>query len=284
MTSWRIIPYVLVVFLVTGGCAILKGRGESADPERVLHNIVDDIKRSIAFVQVQTQVEGVRYEGTAFLIAKYNRLHILAACRHTFFDTSNFRDTVIIPDTARIRIKFHSHDKSYKGQVLIEQLKRDIAILGVIVDEGTLKSLDLAPVQFATAPEIMDGVEVACTGYDLTQKWDRFNQTYHWLTTHRGIISCTFAIGPKADYKFVDLFQVDMLINKGSSGAPVYLAADGRIVGMNKGFKGQEKGGLLVNYGLANCVPAWAIMKLFNEWRRSIQTSDTTSNLQKSEA
>lgn len=272
----RKVIFTLILFAI---CARATPSEQHPAEEVTLHksfpDIVDQIKRAIAYLEVGTNVKGCSKQGTAFLIDKNG---ILATCYHTVFDTGTHQGEPMIPDTSRIYVKFHVHDKSFKAQVVICRDDRDIAILRIRAEPGHLDSSNVLPATFARVDDIREGVDVASTGYDLTQQSKRFGRTYFWPTTHRGIVSSVRWVGPGVHDEFLDSFQADMLVNKGASGSPIYLAKDGRVIGMNTGFMGQQKEGILVNYGLANCVPAWAISKLYHDWIKSTRSSNVTNS------
>lgn len=270
--------FILVVCAsITCGQTELENNAENKQSgQKSFPDIVDQIKRGVAYLEVETNIKGQSKIGTAFLIHK---LGILATCRHTLFDTSSYEGKPMVPDTSQIYVKFHEHETSYKAQLLIQRKDRDIAIIQVKANRARLDSLDLLPITFGRSNEIREGLDIACTGYDLTQKTKKFDKTYYWLTTHRGIVSCVFAIGPEESQEFVDFFQADILINWGVSGSPVYLADNGKVVGMCEGFMVQKKEELVLSSGLANCIPAWAICKLFTNWVDSVKAVVDTSGV-----
>ncbi|MCK4606791.1 MAG: trypsin-like peptidase domain-containing protein [candidate division Zixibacteria bacterium] len=281
--SFMIVASIVFALLPIAPHVAGQGTDKEAIIEQSFPDVVDKMKRSIASVGVRTNVDSIEKRGTAFLIYLAADHGLLATCRHTLLKPSMHKDMRVIPDTSRIYVTFHEHEEVFKAQVLVDQEERDIAIICIELKQAKADSLELLPVNLAKAREIRDGLDIGCTGYDLTQKTKRFDKTYLWLTTHRGVVSCTFAIGPTQGEEFIDHFQADMLVNKGASGSPVYKAGDGRVIGMCQGFKGKEKEGLLVNHGLANCVPIWAVYKLLIDWVELHRSPDTTKITQEAE-
>ncbi len=169
--------------------------------------------------------------------------------------------------------KVELEDTWDRAEIFTERQDRDIALLRVLVASSVQDSLGLAAVSTQKTSLIVEGMEIGCTGYDLAQTSKRFNKTYIWPTTHKGVVSSTFKIGPSVNQQFLDGFQADIIINKGTSGSPIYSAKDGLVIGMCRGFKGIELGDIVINYGLAVCVPIWAIDKLFMSYQDSVRNS-----------
>ncbi len=266
--------FVGLVFL--GGTATPVQPNAAEDPvaQTSFPDIVSSIKNGIAYVNVSTSIPSIASKGTAFLIDKSG---VLATCSHIFFDTLKYGRSVGIPDTSHILVRFHYHQNFYKAAVVASREDRDIALLQVSFRPGEVDSLNVVPVQLGSTEETREGVDLACAGYDLDQRTRPFGRTYHWLTTHRGILSCAEWIGPEGDQEFLNSFQADMLVNRGASGSPVYLAESGRVIGMIKGFQGQDTCGVTINYGLADCVPIWAIVRLLLQWQTPVAAPDTAA-------
>jgi hypothetical protein len=224
---------------------------------------VNEIKKSIAVIRVGTNNRFVK-QGTAFLI---DSVGVLATCSHILFDTTNYEGSNIIPDTSKISIKFNNSKHFINAEILISRKDRDITLIFPKIALNTWirlrDSLQIRPVSIGESYEVQDGLDIACTGYDLGQSSNDFNELHYWTTTHKGIVSCTYAIGPTEAGIFLDRFQADMLINQGASGSPIYRSDNGTVIGMFRAFKSTIINGTPVNYGIAECVPIWAIDNLF---------------------
>jgi hypothetical protein len=253
--------YSLGIFLsFISGCFPLRAQEIPEQNERDFCDIVNEMKASIAYLNVCTNVDSIAIVGTAFLIDSRG---YLATCAHAFFDTVRQDSVTLIPDTSRVYLKFELAREFLRAQIVAVRIDRDISILQLAEDQPGTASIPMRQVSFAETRDICDGLDIACTGYDLAGQTDlRFGRTYRRLTTHRGIISSIFVVGPADTLEFLDAFQADMLINPGASGSPVYEASTGKVVGMIKGTRGKELLGVPINFGLADCVPGWAIIRL----------------------
>ncbi len=267
----------LLVFL-QGGCSV--GRAERPTEERRtatedgqkrelrFPDVVREIKRCAAFVEIRTNNDTLLRKGTAFLL---DRSGIAATCWHNLFETTHVDPgTAIVPDTAKIFLQFFDRKPVYQATMVDQEPGKDIALLQVAIPVDDYSKYSLAPIEFTHVSEIEEGLDVGCTGYDLGQKSDTFGREFKWFSTHRGIVSCRMDIGASEKDEDLTQFQASMLVNKGSSGAPVYRADDGRLVGMVKSFMGRELPGAVVNYGIANCVPALAIAKLYEKYKQRL--------------
>lgn len=259
-----IISILLVLPFHQVSCSENEGK-ETEFPE-----IVEQIKHSIAYVEVHTNVKGKSITGTSFVLQLMGDFVVLATARHILRDSLYEDGKWIVPNVREIYVRFALADTFYKAEILTERQDRDIALLRLIVAGSVQDSLGLAVVSTQKSSLIVEGMEIGCTGYDLAQITKRFDNTYIWLSTHKGVVSSTFKIGPSANQQFLDGFQVDIIINKGTSGSPIYSAKDGLVIGMCRGFKGFKLGDIVINYGLAECVPIWAVDKLFMSYRDSV--------------
>ena len=261
----------MILSVLAGCCGFAKVCRTSEEGGQEFHQVVQGVKSGVAYFDVRTDDPGLSATGTAFLLSNTG---LVVTCWHTLYDTANHMGRKGVPDTDQIYLNFDTHGRIYKAEVLHHSQAKDVALLRINLTQAKCDSFRLNPVVLGTVDLVHEGEDVACTGYDLSQTWKRFGRKYHWLTTHRGIISCVFTIGPSSKEHYLDRFQIDALVNKGASGGPVYLAESGVVVGMVQSFKGKERDGLVVNYGLANCTPVWKILKTVTEWRASATESD----------
>lgn len=243
------------------------------DMELEFPEIVEKIKNSIAYVEVHTNLKGKPKVGTSFVLQIIDDFVVLATARHILRDSILNDGKYIVPNVKEIYIKFELSNTFYEAEIIAERKDRDIALILAKIASSAQDSLGLAAVSTQKTSLIVEGMEIGCTGYDLAQTSKRFNKTYIWPTTHKGVVSSTFKIGPSENQQFLDGFQADIIINKGTSGSPIYSAKDGLVIGMCRGFKGFELGDIVINYGLAEFVPIWAVDKLFMSYRDSIQNS-----------
>jgi len=235
--------------------------------------IVEKIKSSIAYVEVQTNLKGKPKVGTSFVLQLIDDYVVLATARHILRDSLLNDGKYIVPNVREIYIKFELSNTFYKAEIITERQDRDIALILAKIASSAQDSLGLAVVSTQKTSLIKEGMEIGCTGYDLVQITERFGKTYIWPTTHKGVVSSTFWIGPSPDQNFLEGFQADIIVNKGASGSPIYSVKDGRVIGMCRGFKGIQSGDILINFGLAVCIPIWAVDKRFMSYRDSIRNS-----------
>ncbi len=251
---------LLVFVIILGGNC----RAQTA-PDTIKTNsfpsIVERMKCGIACVEVGTNIKNVTSKGTAFILFHGDGIGLLVTCRHVFRDLK-YKDTAVVADLDSISVTFHDTNRPFKAVLLKEEQTHDVAILGMILDKNTKDSLKLIPVELEGTSAIIEGTEIACTGYNLMLDTVAFGRHYQWASTHKGIISCKKSIGPAGGPTFTELFRTDMIFNKGISGSPVYLAENGRVVGMAAGGFGiaTDNAGNLP-FGESYCIPLWAISK-----------------------
>lgn len=230
--------------------------------EKPLPEVINQIKKSLAYVEAKTNVEGVVKQGTGFLITLVDNIGVLATCRHILFEPGEYEGQKVLPDTSRIMVRFHNHKQFVNAYLLADREDRDIALLCVILDTLLSESYALSHITAAKVPETEEGMEAAYTGYDLTQHTKKFGKLYLWPTTHRGIISSLRLIGPEGDVEFLDYIQLDVVSNKGASGSPAYLARSGKVIGIVTGMLAKEVEDVTVGFGITNCQPIWAVFRL----------------------
>jgi len=225
--------------------------------------IVERIKHSLALVRVKTNIDSVFICGTAFVIHKRG---IMATCAHVVFDTKVIaEDCTLRTDTSDITLEFHANSQVCKARVIGVRPDKDIAILEIVSDSVSGLTCPLYPIVPGPSIKLQEGDDVACTGYDLIQQQERSGRIYNRLTTHRGIVSSMFWIDVDDSRRLLEQFQMDALVNEGASGAPVYRADNGAVIGMISSFKGLAVEGsvIKVNYGIANCVAFTYILNLY---------------------
>lgn len=252
-----ITPLFLGFLLIVANASISAADSLSIGPAKPFPQVVREAKDALVFVQVSTNVDTLVIQATGFIVLPSL---LMTTCAHPFFDQDTIGSTVIIPDTSRILVQFQNAKRGFRAQLVTHRRDRDVALLQVIPNQSGLDSVAVRPLLLAKTQELEEGLEIAVSGYDLSgQPVKMFGQIRHRATTHKGIVSSLLLVGPSGEPEFVDSFQADMLVNRGVSGAPVYRASDGQVVGMVKSFQGKEISGVPVNFGLVNCVPAWAI-------------------------
>lgn len=238
-------------------------------------NLVDSLKRSIAFVQVKTDKSPIVMMGTAFVTGWCDGRLLLSTCYHTLFRASINRDSgEVKPDTSLIHIVFEGETNvtTRPARVMISREDRDIAILGIPMSLDSAKALRILALKSCSTDEIRVGLAVASTGYSLSLITTEFGKQHVWTLTYSGIINSVRIVGPESDQTLIDFLQVDMLLNEGASGSPIYRMSDGRVVGMfNELMGGTTKDGVLVPLGVSSCVPAWAIYKLIDDYADSVE-------------
>jgi S1-C subfamily serine protease len=269
---------VLILASLQSGCSLGKAEmpaeerktATKDDNKRELRfpEVESEIKRSVAFVEIRTNNDKILRTGTAFLL---DRSGVAATCWHVLFETTQvIPRTLVVPDTSKIWVQFSDRKTIYHAKLVAEQPDRDIVLLQVEIPSDHYDKYGLAPIGFAYVSEIEEGLDVGCTGYELSQKSDTFGREFKWFTTDKGIVSSRQDIGPSENKEYLTQFQISMPITKGASGAPVYRAEDGRLLGMVQSVKGEKLPGGMVNSRLANCIPAWAIAKLYQEYKQRL--------------
>lgn len=265
-----ILASIVFLCIASTSCVVSASRNGNIDFPKV----VERIKSTIGCVEVQSDIPGVNRTGTTFLI---DSTGIMVTCRHVVIDTfitsivvvdSVFgdtvqRDTIGITDSSRIIVRLPGTDAVFRARIVAERKDRDVVLLQLeksYVSSSRRDSL-ITP---GTVNDISEGEEVGCTGFDLGQTQTRPGLVDFVLTTHRGIISAKIHGGP-ADQPFTDMFQLDMLVNGGASGGPVYRAADGVVLGIVQSVKIRHIGDEAVGLGIANCQPIWVALKMFYE-------------------
>lgn len=249
----------LIIFLIISQCTISAQSRITSNAEPFC-DVISKIKFSIGYLNICTNVDSLAVTGTAFII---DQRGYLATCAHPFFDTTSRDSILLIPDTSRIYVKLETSDKFFRVCISSYRIDRDIVILKFLPNQAGLSPNLFIPVAFGETIDICEGLDIACTGYDLAGQTDiKFGRIYRRLTTHKGIISAVFAVGPADSLEFLETFQADMLINKGASGSPVYEVETGKVLGMVKGMRGRELMGIPISFGLADCVPSWSIIRV----------------------
>ncbi|MFH1374473.1 MAG: serine protease [bacterium] len=240
-------------------------------------DIVAEVRRSVALVKVKTDIKNVFALGTAFILKYKDDKAYLASAYHTFFEPIKHEDTVVISDTSRVEIMFDSDNSFRPAHVVFTRKSKDIALVTVDIPLDSLQQLGLLALSLGKVKTIREGASVASTGYNFLQRTVDFGQWRYWPTTYKGIISSVRAISPEGEPPFIDRFQVDLPLNQGASGSPVYLTSDKTVVGMFNKFATQESGDATVPVGLAYCIPSWAIHNCLADYLKELQNSDTTS-------
>ncbi len=229
--------------------------GEPSDSTSELSFVINVIKTSLAHVEVPSLDSSPAKHGTSFIVAnsKNGRI-ILATCKHLFINKECTDSMAIDCDTSAIRVFLHKDPyQPYGANLLYLDSARDIALIDVT--EPDLSKRHIQKVKFADIWDLNDGEMLACTGYDLTQYTIRDTQIYYWPSSHTGILSCKQVESVGDTMKVIKLLQADMMVNKGSSGSPVYRAYDGRVCGMVMSFQDARLGDFPINAGLVNIVP-----------------------------
>lgn len=272
LTKNRILRGVMVVTM-SATC------GTAQDTANVdsFPDIVAEVRRSVALVEVKTDLKDVSVGSTAFILTYKDGKVYLASAYHTFFGLIKHKDTVVVPDTSCVKIMFDPDNSFRPAHVVFTRKSKDIALVTVDIPIDTVRELGLLSLSLGEAKTIREGASVASTGYNFAQKTVDFGQWHYWPTTYKGIISSVRAISPEGVPPFIDRFQVDLLLNKGASGSPVYLTSDKTVVGMFNQFTTKESGDATIPVGLAFCIPSWAITNCLVECLRELQNSDTTS-------
>ncbi|MCP4569405.1 MAG: trypsin-like peptidase domain-containing protein [FCB group bacterium] len=271
---------ILISILLTVFATTIEIAGQNDLDTDHFPDMVKKVRKSLAIVKVGTNLEGIAKFGTAFILTSRGNTTFLASTYHTFFDSSEYRRTVLdsfsilIPDTSLIEIKFDVAESFRPAHVVTTLEDRDIAIITSYVPVDSIKVLNLKSLQLGDVEIIVEGVAVAATGYNLTQRTNDFNRLQYWPTTYKGIISSVRSIGPNVERQYIDRFQVDMLLNKGASGSPIYRVSDGLVVGMFNKFAHSPKDDS-APLGLAFCVPAWAISNCVIDYFDRTEIPDT---------
>ena len=259
---------VFVLFLFSQSCY-----SQDAILDNIsLPHIITKIKNSVVWIQIGTNEPTKFNFGTGFIgyidsMDSNNTQGFVAiiTANHLLFKQVIVDSQLIIPDTSQIRITFNNNEESLEATFLGHREDKDIAIIGIRLPDTMISRLSISPVSFGAVRNLQEGIEVGCTGYDLTRISRSFSQTYRWAFSHRGIVSLVKATGPKGKGQIIDNFVADMMINMGSSGSPVYLTSTGEVVGMVRSFKKAEHDEVTQNSGLATCVPSWAIILTLRE-------------------
>ncbi len=254
---------------------LLMTNSASADDSSAFPSLLPHIKRGIGFVEVPTNLAPIIH-GTGFLI---DSTGVLATCRHVIIDTVETkwaiadaksgtiieRDTFAVTDTSRILIRMPGHDNSFRAHLIAERQDRDVALLQLDITSDSSRVFNNV-LRMGRTHQLKEGLEMGCTGFDLAQTVaDSSGITRYIRTTHKGIVSSVIEGGPLTS-TFMDRFQLDMLVNSGASGGPVYRATDGVVLGIVQSVKSQRVGEESIPLGIANCQPMWVIVRLFEDF------------------
>jgi len=233
---------------------------------RPFPDIVREMKQSIVYVQVGTNVEGQVMVGSGFVIKHTDRLVAIATCHHTLFDSLTLDTLTLYPDTSKITVKFLNSDQHVKAHWIAGREDRDIAILRTVLKPGAPRQIALRAIVPGSTNDIIEGLDAGFTGYESTIRTKDFGKVNYWPFTRRGIVSSLHNIGP-GDHRYLDYFYVDMIITKGGSGGPIYDAATGKILGMFNRY--YHYAGTTASKGLSECVPIWAIVTVWDDYLNS---------------
>jgi S1-C subfamily serine protease len=226
--------------------------------EYSLHNTIKKVKKSIVYVKVGTNFSDIEKNSSGFIIHPNG---YITTCAHIFnqekFTNQNkYKDTVnVIPDTNKIYIKLSDSLQFLKANLIGIRPDRDAAILKIIQDSATSKSYSFNYLSLGSVNDVEEGKEIATTGYDLMgQPVEAFGKQIYQITTHKGIVSSILDIGPTEE-KFLNSFQVDLMVSGGASGSPIYDVKDGTVIGMVCSIVGS----------ISECIPAWVIEGMMSD-------------------
>ncbi len=229
-----------------------------------LPDIVSKLKSSIAVVAAPYIDDARRLkQASSFVLDRPSTEEaILATCRHVFFDTTMDGSLVPIADTSKIVVFFENDPFSkIKASIVACDSYRDIVILSVVHEK--LDSLRIGKVKIVKWQELREGDLIASTGYDFGQRSSQLGKNFFWTSTHSGIISSIRWSSIDENLRKITKVQADLMTNIGSSGSAVYLANDGRVLGMIQGYVKVTDTSGVYNSGLANIVPIQYVLATY---------------------
>ena len=260
---------ITLVFISAALFGSIMAQAVDKASDQGLPETIEIIKSSLAHISVPcVGTLNDEKHGTGFIFWKRDDgLVILATAKHLFVDLSVKDSVVWVVDTSEITTLFHkSPYKKYKSSLLYIDPDLDIAFLSLAY--SSIAALQIRRVGYQASQLLREGQLLGCTGYDLTQRSLSSRGVYYWPSSHTGILSCKREVD--SSNKAV-LMQADMLLNKGASGAPVYLTNNGKVCGMVVAFEPTRDG---LNSGLVNIIPLDYVTESLLQWTNSIKETE----------
>jgi S1-C subfamily serine protease len=223
-----------------------------------LNSTIKKVKKSIVYIRVGTNFSDLEKNASGFVVHPDG---YIATCAHIcniekYADQKKYKDTVtVIPDTSKIYVRLSDSRQFLKANLVNIRPDRDAAILKVIQDSAISKPYLFNYLSLGSVDDVEEGKEIATTGYDLGgQPVVAFGEQIYQITTHKGIVSSMLDIGPTEE-KFLNSFQVDLMVSGGASGSPIYDVKDGTVIGMVCSIIGS----------ISECIPVWVIGKMMSD-------------------
>jgi len=186
--------------------------------------IIEKNKNSIILVELFVPSENkVSIRGTGFIVSADGKF---ITCAHVYNElTENERQYLSANVPIKTNEKGIIYYKRYKAELLKEDAENDLALMRIL-SENNDKFLSIK--KLGDSETVQAGEEVIFLGYPLASELITMNFGIT-MSANQCVISSVKRRGTDGSLHFL---MVDTHINNGSSGSPVFLKSNGKIIGI----------------------------------------------------